>query len=177
MTSILRIQEVLAESPESRLPAYQLAARAGIATTAFHKHVKKWLARGHLSREKVKGKGYCYYLTDQQLQVFRVKKALGPGVRCSFAPAALTADVGDLDGLGLVVDTEEVPERLRFLRMLKEKTVFGEHATLALIIGDYERTLKLRMTVAQRVDEEDKRGRPRARVTKQPARFAAEMSQ
>lgn len=39
----------------------------------------------------------------------------------------------------LDVSVEDIPTRLTFLRMLRERTVFEDHAVLKLIIGDYER--------------------------------------
>jgi hypothetical protein len=152
MASILQIQEALAERPGARLRAYQIAARTGVTTKNFCKMVGKWMARGHLSRERVKGMGWCYFLTEQQLRTFRMRKALGPGVRCSISFTAQQGNSNAFEESGLVAEIEVVPERLKFLRMLKEKTVFGEHATLTLIIQDYERTLKLRRAIANRVE-------------------------
>lgn len=102
MTGILQVQEALAQEPGLKLRAYQIAARAGTTTRQFCKHVGKWLDHGHLSRERVTGKGWCYYLTEQQLQVYRVKKALGPGVRCAVPKTAACADVDQLEDLCMV---------------------------------------------------------------------------
>lgn len=87
------------------------------------------VADNRISRVKVKGSSisyYRYYLSDEQEQICRSGVGRFP------------------DSFAMITDTDDLPGRLKFLRMLKEKTVFGEHVTLALIIDDYERTLKLR---------------------------------
>lgn len=66
------------------------------------------------------------------------------------AEAEVKPDIGCL-----VTDTEEIPKRMKFLRMLKEKTVFGEHVTLDLIIEDYTRTMALRQKIVQRIEESE----------------------
>lgn len=76
MITILRIQEILAANPKELIPAHKLAARSGITAAYFYKRSNKWLKNGHISREKVEGREFCYYLTDHQLQAHKLKKAL-----------------------------------------------------------------------------------------------------
>lgn len=37
----------------------------------------------------------------------------------------------------------DIPERLTFLRMLRDRTVFSDHAVLKTIIGDYEQAQRV----------------------------------
>lgn len=90
--------------------------------------VSQEFTRGRISRVKPKlsegGGYYRYFMTDEQRAAFQhlTHGAFRDGV--------------------LLVDAADVPARLRFLEMLKERTVYGDHAVLAAIIEDYQRTLK-----------------------------------
>jgi hypothetical protein len=132
MITILQVQKVLADRPGEKLRTFQIARALNITTNDFNKRVDQWLRHGHLSRESGKGKWYVYYLSEQQVQVYRLKTSL------------VAVRAGGEQPIGLEVDARDLPARLNFLRMLKEKTVFSDHALLGLIIGDYERTLSLR---------------------------------
>jgi predicted transcriptional regulator len=141
MTSVHRIQVAL--SSGEKLQGSAVAAKAGISRRRFYRDITKLHEDGHVSREKPTGGAgyYRYFLNDLQMEAFRSRLARYSGA--------------------LVADTAVISERLKFLRMLKEKTVFSDHATLALIIEDYERTLKLRRACEQRAESEESRGRPR----------------
>ncbi|OHV97039.1 hypothetical protein AKG95_06960 [Janthinobacterium lividum] len=137
MTMLLRIQAALAGVPGRRLQGYRLAALSGVPLKKFQKRAAIFVRLGQLSRDKVRTDGnafYWYSLDDRQMAVFQHRQALDE------------AKAGK--DIALVADVEGLPARLAFLRMLKEKTVFGEHAMLALVIADYERTQRLRNTAA-----------------------------
>lgn len=148
MSQILAVQSAIAEAEGERLPAHVLAARVGMTPKQFHKMLPRWMDRGLLSREKVPGKPFCYFLDEAQLAAYREKAASGTN--------KLHRESAMLSGFGLVVDTDHVLDRLGFLRMLKERTIFNEYAVLDQIISDYERTLSLRHASITRCDEEDK---------------------
>lgn len=71
----------------------------------------------------------------------------------------------------LITDTDLLHDRLKFLYMLRDRTVFGEHAELRNLIDDYERTLKLRRQLEERAEagnHADKRGPKAKKVEPQP---------
>jgi hypothetical protein len=98
--------------------------------------------RGYITLIKDIARGIL--VSPEQMTAFRMRHALAMPGSTAFA---------------LVADTDDLPGRLAFLRMLKEKTVYADHATLGLIIQDYERTFRLRRAVEQSVENEDRRGR------------------
>lgn len=128
-----RVLRALAEAPGHHLQARRLAAAAGATAREFQKRAARMVAGGLISRAKVRDAGHAYYwysLTDAQLTKYRLAAAL--------ASADQTA------GAALVVEEVDLPCRLSFLRMLREQTIFRDHSVLAAIIGDYERTARLR---------------------------------
>lgn len=132
-----RVRAALAAAPGHRLQGYRLAAAAGISTRDFNKRAAEMVARGYISREKVRDAGHAYYwysLDAAQLHRARLVAAL------SSAEATVTG--------ALVVEEVDLPGRLNFLRMLREQTVFAGHQVLAAIIEDYERTARLRRAAA-----------------------------
>lgn len=140
MTYVRRVQEVLASRSGEKLFGHQIAALAGLAPKSFQKHAAVLIKNGHVCRAKFKdGRAsfYQYWLSEEQLRLYRRHVE-----RFS-------------DDFNMVTGTDEIPDRLSFLRMLREKTVFAEHATLGLIISDYERTLNLRRKLAQRAMEDE----------------------
>jgi hypothetical protein len=132
---VTRVQTVLFENAGEKLRGDQVAALAGISVKTFQKHASLMVNNNHISRMKPKGAlipFYRYYLSDEQLASFQR--------RMERLPRRLT----------VLTDTDDIPDRLSFLRMLKEKTVYRDHAALALIIEDYTRTLKLRRAIENR---------------------------
>jgi hypothetical protein len=147
MTSVLLIQAALAERIGERMPGYRVASAAGMSFKMFGRRAPDMVKRNQICREKLKGGAigfFCYWMTEEQARIYRLKAALQNG------SAGFSS--------GLVTDSNDIHDRLKFLRMLKEKTVFAEHAMLAMIIQDYERTFKLRRAAEHRVDMEEKRG-------------------
>lgn len=131
-----RVQRALAAAPGQRLQGHRLAVAAGATTREFNKRAADMVARGLISREKIRDSGHAYYwysLTEVQL------------ARCRLTAAM--AGVEETVGTALVLDGVDLPGRLGFLRMLREQTVFRDHAALAAIIGDYERTARMRRAV------------------------------
>lgn len=138
-----RVRAALAAAPGHRLQGYRLAAAAGISTRDFNKRAAEMVARGYISREKVRDAGHAYYwysLDEAQLHRARLVAAL--------ASAEATATGA------LVVEEVDLPGRLNFLRTLREQTVFAGHQVLAAIIEDYERTARLRRAAAAGAAEE-----------------------
>lgn len=138
-----RVRAALAAAPGHRLQGYRLAAAAGISARDFNKRAAEMVARGYISREKVRYAGHAYYwysLDEAQLHRARLVAAL--------ASAEATATGA------LVVEEVDLPGRLNFLRMLREQTVFAGHQALAAIIEDYERTARLRKAAAAGEREE-----------------------
>ncbi len=146
MISIYRIQAALIRRNGEKLPAYKLAAEAGYTVKAFQAYIATIFKQGHVSREKIAGSPlgvYYYFLNDEQVRQFRAKQTLRQ---------AKDALHGVPEEVALPAETHDIPGRLAFLGMLKEKTVFGEHRMLQLIISDYQRTLALRHAQADRVE-------------------------
>ena len=128
-----RVQCALAAAPGHRLQGHRLAAAAGTTAREFHKRAAILVARGLVTREKMPEAGHSYFwysLTEEQLYRARLVAAL--------------AGASSLAGAALVIDDVDLPGRLSFLRMLREKTVFRDHAVLTAIIADYERTARMR---------------------------------
>jgi hypothetical protein len=128
-----RVQQALAAAPGRRLQGHRIAAAIGVTTQEFHKRAGKIAASGGVSREKIRDSGHAYFwyfLSDVQLARYRLSDAL--------------ARVEETEGSALVIDEADLPSRLVFLRRLREQTVFRDHAVLAAIIGDYERTARMR---------------------------------
>lgn len=93
-----------------------------------------------ISRAKLDGAAYFrYYLSDEQLRTFNLKKALSQARKQTVPPS-----------FAMIADTHEIPARLSFLHMLQNRTVFREHAMLRVIISDYERTLHMRQALDER---------------------------
>lgn len=141
MGYIRRVQAVLAEKAGEKMLANKLARAAGIPIEQFQRAAGDLVKGGHISRVKLKGSisgHYWYYLNPDQLRVYRLRMAI--------------AQTQNPDEVDLVIDTMDIPDRLAFLRMLKEKTVFADHAALNLIIADYERTLTLRKAQVKELD-------------------------
>ncbi|USX25800.1 hypothetical protein NHH73_25020 [Oxalobacteraceae bacterium OTU3CINTB1] len=129
----LRVQRALAEASGHRLQAHRLAIAADATSREFNKRAADMVARGVISREKIRDAGHAYYwysLNAAQLAKAKLLMAL--------------ADVDQTAGAALVVEEVDLPGRLSFLRMLRDQTVFGNHVALSAIIGDYERTARLR---------------------------------
>jgi len=145
MSTALRIQAVLADRPGEKMAGYQVASAAGMTFKAFSRRVPDMVKSNQISRAKLKGASngfYWYWMTEEQTRLYRLRAALENG------------GIG-FDG-AMVTDTDDLHERLKFLRMLKEKTVIGEYGMLGKVIEDYERTLKLRRAAAERVEEDDR---------------------
>lgn len=143
MSMPCRVRAALAAAPGHRLQGYRLAAAAGISTRDFNKRAAEMVARGYISREKIRDAGHAYYwysLDATQLDRARLLAAL--------------ADVEVTAGAALVVEEIDLPGRLNFLRKLNEETVFNGHAVLTAIISDYERTARLRRAAAAGAKEE-----------------------
>lgn len=141
MSTALRIQAVLADRPGEKMAGYQVASAAGMTFKAFSRRVPDLVRVDQISRAKLKGASngfYWYWMTEEQTRLYRLRAALENG--------------GAGFGGALVTETEDIHERLKFLRTLKEKTVFGEYAMLGKVIDDYERTLRLRRAVAERCE-------------------------
>jgi hypothetical protein len=134
MSYVRRVQAALAARPGEKLFGHQVAVLAGLPNRVFQRHAAVLVKDNRISRTK-SGEGrlayYRYWLTDEQHHHYQRRVERFP------------------ESFNMVTDTEDVPDRLSFLRMLKENTVFAEHAALALIIGNYERTLKLRRAIAE----------------------------
>lgn len=133
----LRVQSALAEVASHRLQGHRLAAAAGATSREFNKRAADMVARGVISREKIRDAGHAYYwysLSDAQLAKAKLLIAL--------------AGVDQSADAALVVEEVDLPGRLSFLRMLRDQTVFGNHVALSAIIGDYERTARLRRAAA-----------------------------
>lgn len=131
-----RVQHALATTPSHRLQGHRLAAAAGSTAREFHKRAARMVADGLISREKIKDAGHSYFwysLNEMQLAKYRLTAAM--------------TNIDQMAGAALVVDDLDLPGRLTFLRMLREQTVFHDHAVLAAIISDYERTARLRRAV------------------------------
>lgn len=142
MSYLYPVLRTLAACYGEKLPAYRLSARSGVPSKKFQKYAAEMVRDGHISRERVtQGKrgAFWYFLSDSQYKTARLKLALA------------SSDVDDKT-MGLVTEAEGLPARLKFLRMLKENTVFGQHAMLAMIIDDYERTLRLRRAIEGRTE-------------------------
>lgn len=123
-------------------PGGFLAEKMGISTELFYTYVQKALDRGKVSRVKIEGRKFWrFYLTEAQ--------ALAAGLKGAEAGRAEKPG-----GFGLILDTEEIAGRISYLRRIKETTVLGEHAMLAAIIDDYERTLKMRKAIINRMEKE-----------------------
>jgi hypothetical protein len=129
---VTKVQFALAGRPDEKLRADQVAKLAGITVRTFNRHAWRLVGDGHISRTKPHGSNYYrYFLSAEQLDAYN----------------------GLTERLVMVTDSDDIPGRLGFLRMLKERTVYSEHAALKLIIQDYERTLKLRRAIENRKGE------------------------
>lgn len=121
----LRFLAVLADV--GPVPTYVVARRSGL-TMRDCSHISSSLVhRGRASRLKPKlsegGGYYRYFLSESQLKDFYRVAGVNPGF--------------GIDGVGVV----DVVDRLHFLRMLKDRSVYHDSPVLAAIIGDYERTM------------------------------------
>ena len=128
-----RVLRALAEAPARQLQAHRLAAAAGAMAREFQKRAARMVVDSLISPTKVRDAGHAYYwysLTDAQLAKYRLAAAL--------------ASVDQTTGAALVVEEIDLPGRLSFLRMLREKTAFRDHSVFAAIVGDFERTARLR---------------------------------
>jgi hypothetical protein len=134
-----RVQCALTEASSHRLQAHRLAAAAGATSREFNKRAADMVARGVISREKIRDAGHAYYwysLSAAQLAKAKLVIAL--------------ARVDQGADAAMVVEEVDLPGRRSFLRMLLEQTVFRDHAVLAAIISDYERTARLRRGAERR---------------------------
>ena len=141
MASSFRIQSVLAEHHGEKLQGHRVARFAGISVKTFHKMAAELVRKDEISRMKLSrsvSAYYWYYLSEEQLRRYSLKKAM--------------RDAKSSEAVILPTDTAHFPGILAFLRMLKEKTVYGEHAILHEIIRDYECTLKMRRSIEQRAE-------------------------
>ncbi|MGI4846552.1 MAG: hypothetical protein ACRYGK_00170 [Janthinobacterium lividum] len=139
MSSLNHIQGVLAKG--ERLIASTLAVRAGMPVHIFNKRVCRLIENGHISREKVPGDGaafYHYFMNARQIDEFRLRIAKMKRLLRSLEPEP------DPDVIQLPVGPVDAVSRLAFLKMIRDRTVFGEHAALQVIIDDYESTLRMR---------------------------------
>lgn len=121
----LRFLAVVAEMGSAR--SYIVGRRSGLSMRDCNRIASRLIEKGRLSRIKPKlsegGGCYRYYLNDTQLEAYYRLAGKGPGI--------------GLEG----VDAVGVVDRLKFLRTLKERTVYKASPVLSAIIGDYERTL------------------------------------
>lgn len=137
MASSFKIQSVLAGHHGEKMPGHRVAKLAGMSDRTFQKMAAGLVRNEAISREKIEGAAYYrYYLTDEQLRTFNLKKALRQVKQQAVPPR-----------FALIADTHEIPARLSFLHMLQNRTIFREHAMLRVIISDYERTLHMRQAI------------------------------
>lgn len=128
---VREVQRLLASAPDGQMSAQKLASMAGLEHRAFQRRASELVACGYVSRTKVREKGgtfYRYSLSDTQREVIQLEERV-ERLRAGDVPI-------------FAIEPSEAADRLSFLRTLKERTVFGEHAMLKLIIGDYEGALK-----------------------------------
>lgn len=151
MNDAQRILALLVSLSGDKIQGYKVAEAVGLTPDTFAKRAWALVKYGHVTREKIEGSGspfYWYYLDERQQRNARMKIAVLQ-VRSKPGLAVLKTEPS---GITLVTDTDDIHDRLAFLRMLKEKTVFGEHAMLDRVIEDYTRTLRLREACKQRAE-------------------------
>lgn len=121
----LRFMAVLADA--GAVPYSVVARRSGLTMRDCSHISARLVARGQISRIKPKlsegGGYYRYFLDDAQLERYYRLAGKNPHF-----------GIDGVDAVGLV-------DRLRFLRGLKERTVYRDSPVLDAIIADYERTL------------------------------------
>lgn len=128
---VREVQQLLLNAPDGHLSAQKLATLAGLEHRAFQRRAAELVACGFVSRAKVREQGgafYRYSLSDTQREVMQLEERL------------LRLRSGETPIFSL--EPSEATDRLAFLRTLKERTIFGDHAMLRLIISDYEGALK-----------------------------------
>jgi predicted transcriptional regulator len=131
-----RVREVLAEAGEA-MQGYKIASRVGITTRKFNQRAADMVAAGQIQRVRkmVGGRsGYWYSLSVKQAVEVRLENAL---------EEIRTGQLVDN-----AIPDHEIPSRLGFLRMLKEKTVFRDHVIVDLMIADYERSRELALSTS-----------------------------
>jgi DNA-binding MarR family transcriptional regulator len=151
MNAVLRIQAALAQAGKG-MTASELSAASGFGSVDLGRHIAQMVQYGSATREKKEdGRRNLYYLTVEQLRRFHE--------RVHELRWVLQVADGKAASFCLPTDTDDIHDRLKFLRMLKDRTVYSDHAALALIIQDYERTLRLRRKCEGRAETEETRGR------------------
>ncbi|MDB5853267.1 MAG: hypothetical protein JWR22_1308 [Herminiimonas sp.] len=140
MIAIARIQAALATSQGKPRSGKQLAHAIKVSTVRLQSQMARMVQAGHVSRERMEdAQGRCcfhYHLNARQLKAYRT--------------GASQRDKSRKPPVEIALGATDLPGRLAFLRMLKTKTIFAEHSVLQLIIGDYERTLKVRQAIESR---------------------------
>jgi hypothetical protein len=138
MTMLTEVQTALAGG--ARLFSSVLAGRAGLTVKTFNKRISALYRAGYISREKVAGAAgpayFRYFMTDEQCRAFQYRVALE---RMRIDRLAAPPEI-----LELPVSAVDAVSRLTFLKMIRDRTIFGEHAALTAIIDDYESTLRMR---------------------------------
>jgi hypothetical protein len=131
MSLARRIRAVLDQAAEP-MPGYKVAARAGITTREFNRRAAALVEAGEIerTRKNLGGRsGYWYSLNMRQISEVRLEVAL--------------EEIRSGQRVELTIPAHEISGRLEFLRMLKEKTVFRDHAAVNLMIADYEHCQRL----------------------------------
>ena len=139
---VRQVQRLLASAPDGQVSAQKLAAMAGLEHRAFQRRAAELVALGHVSRTKVREQGgafYRYSLSEKQREVVELEERV-ERLRGGDAPL-------------LFIQPSEATDRLSFLRMLKERTIFGDHSMLKLIIADYEGALKQGLSIDRSGDD------------------------
>lgn len=127
-SKMVRFLTVLADAGET-MPTHVIARRSGLTMRDCGRISSRLVERDRVSRIKPKlsdgGGYYRYFLTDAQLDAYyRVA-----GVNPYFG-------IAGVDAIGLM-------DRLRFLRMLGERSAYKGNPALAAIMADYKRALRV----------------------------------
>lgn len=127
-TKTIRFMTVLADD-STPVPISTIAYRSGLTVKDCGRISSRLVSQKRISRTKPslsKGGGYYrYFLTDDQLKGYY--RRLGTGWFDSLS------DISAIDAV----------DRLILLRMLRERTAYGQNPVLAAIIDDYERALAI----------------------------------
>ena len=103
------------------LPSYGIARRIGIDAKQCSRFISKLYHTGRMSRVRVEGKTFWHYFTTD---------------------AQRNKHLRETTSQNLTAPLEDIPQRLRFLNGLWQKSPHRGHPVLAAIIKDYERTLR-----------------------------------
>lgn len=122
----VRFLDVLADVGEP-VPTYIVARRSRLTMRDCSHISARLVARDQISRVKPnlsEGGGYYrYFLNDEQRERYYRLAGVNPHF-----------GIEGVDAVGLV-------DRLRFLRMLKERTIYRDSVVLDAILADYDRAL------------------------------------